>query len=431
MAKKRELTKWYRMDSSGMIYPIIGTLSVQSNYRLSFRLDHPIDPTLLVQALERTYRRFPYYKVTIERGFFRPYLCENVRPVRVYPDNGLVLARTDFVKNGYHPIMVTYHECSVFITFFHGLGDGYSSCIFLRYLIHAYLALSCPDEQIPDPDELFPPLPGEEENAYETYYSKQSFWKGLKGTAGGNAAQIKGRFFVRDGLAVMRGRVPVAEVLRAARNLDCSLTELIAAVGLLAAMRTLAVATKKKPPKVFIPVDLRKLFPSNTMFNFVGTGKCIVPLTTPLEVADYVAIIKRQLREQNNREAFMPKLAFTSLMHTNPILRFSPLFLKIGMSKLARELTKSTKQTLIVSNVGRFNFAPSVSAHLLDLDLAMNVNRRTPLNIGLFSVEDELRIFISRHIVSNAVEREFFSILRSLGIDAVVSSNYREVNHAL
>lgn len=421
-------TPWYRMDNSGMLYPIIGTLSTQSNYRLAFRLDSAVDEGLLTQALERAYARFPYYNVTVERGFFRHYLAHNSYPIRVWKDDGVLLGRTDFARNGYHPIRVSYWADSVYITFFHGLGDGAAAKIFGSYLLCAYLALTGLDL---DPDALFPVKDGETQNAFDVHYRKMPFFDGLRKTAGGHAAQVKGRFFVKDGLACTQGKIEVAKAIEVSHRLDCTLGQLLAACGLLACVRTRAVVTPKHPPIVFVPVNLRPLFGSNTMLNFVGTLKVIIPPETPTTVEAYVKEVKAQLTEQATKERLQATVSFTSLLSKNPLIKWFPLGIKILFSKVGRALAKETKQTLIVSNVGKIDLPPEALAHLKDWCFTLNTNRRTPQNLAVVSYGDTLSVVWSRHIIQNDVDVEFYRIMRELGLDMTVNSNYREVGHAL
>ena len=421
-------TPWYRMDNSGMLYPMIGTLSTQSNYRLSFRLDQVVDEALLTKALERAYARFPYYNVTVERGIFRHYLAQNLYPIQVWKDDGILLGRTNFARNGYHPIRVSYWANTVYITFFHGLGDGAAAKIFGSYLLCAYLALTGVDL---DPDALYPVKEGETENAFDTYYRKMPFFDGLRKTAGGHAAQVKGRFFVKDGLACTQGKIEVKEVIEVAHRLDCTLGQLFAACGLLACVRTRATVNAKHPPIVFVPVNLRSLFPSNSMLNFVGTLKVIIPEGIPLTVEAYVKEVKAQLIAQANAESLQPTVSFTSLLSKNPILKWLPLGLKMLFSKVGRAFAKETKQTLIVSNVGKIDLPPEALAHLRDWNFTLNANRRTPQNLALVSYGSTLSVVWSRHIVEKDVDVEFYRIMRELGLDFTVNSNYREVGHAL
>lgn len=415
-----------------MIYPIIGTLSTQSNFMLRFRLKEAVDPDLLLEALERTYDRFPYFKVTIERGWFRHYLVDNPRRPKVWPSSGVVLGRTAFAQNGYYPIWVSYWANSVFITFFHGLSDGYGATRFTCYLLATYWLLKHPDdyEEGIDPDLLFPVEENETENAYDTYYKKQSFLRGLHDTAGGNAAQVKGRFFVKDGLACTEGKIDAQKALDLAHSYGCSLSEFFAAVGLMAVVNTRAKCTPKRQPKVFIPINLRKMFPSHTMFNFVGIIKCTVQQSTPT-LEGYIELIKAQMAREATPEAMMPRLAFTSLFSKNPLLRILPLSMKMVMSKVGRALSKSTKQTMIMSNLGKIPLPKRLTDQLEDFAFILNVNRRTPENMAVVTAGDTLAVTWSRHIVENDVDREFYRIMRSLGLDMVVNSNYREVEYAL
>lgn len=412
-----------------MLYPLMATLSNQSNFCMSVSLSEKVDPVLLRDSLEISYRRFPYYKVKVERGLFRPYLAENPAPVRVWPSDGVLLGRTDYVKNGYLPIMVSYWERTVFVTFFHGLGDGTAASIFTGYLICTYLSRLYPHLQL-DVDALYPVYDNETENAYDTFYTSQSFTEGLRQTAGGGyAAQVKGTFFVQDGLGCVQGRIAVDKLLDVTHRLGCSVTELLAAVSMTAAMRTRAKVTETKRPRVFIPVNLRNLFASHTMFNFVGNVMCTLPYTT--ELAPCIEAMHEQLPAQCTRDAFAAKLSFASTLSKNPVARNLPLAIKVGIIKLSRGLTTSTKQTMIVSNLGRVALPKEVLPYIRRYTFTLNCNRRTPVNVAAVSCGEDFVVSISRHIVQNDIAKEFFAIMRELQLDFAVSSNYREVSNAL
>lgn len=420
--------KWYRMDNSGMLYPMIRTLSNQSIYRLSFSLRHPIDKDKLLAAVERAYDRFPYYRVSIERGFFRHYLASNPRPAKVWQDDGVLLGRINFAANGYYPIWISYWSGHVYFAFFHGVCDANGAMIFVQYVLCAYLQQEGVNV---DPDALYGVQPNETENAFDTYYRPVPFAKGLKQTSGGNAAQVKGKFFWRDGLACTQFAVELSCVKEAAHRLQCSVTQLVAACSLLAAVRTLAEGSRRRLPKVFVPINLRKLFESHTMFNFIGTIKCTIAPETPPTVEGYTASVREQMLRQATTEAMVPTVAFTSLLSKNKALRYVPLGVKIVLSKIARELTKATKQTMIVSNMGYVSLPAAVEAQVEGMTFVLNCNRRTPVNVGVIGVGERLYINFSRHIVQNDIEVEFWRIMRELGVDMTVASNYREAAYAL
>ena len=58
----------------------------------------------------------------------------------------------------------------------------------------------------------------------------------------------------------------------------------------------------KKSPSLFIPVNLRKYFPSNTLLNFVSSAKCILPpdikdLENTIELLS--SALNNELKEEN------------------------------------------------------------------------------------------------------------------------------------
>ena len=68
---------WRKADYSGMLYPLIMTLSSQSNFRLSAKLVEKVDPDVLLAALKEAYDRYYMFKVELNNGLFRSCFVEN------------------------------------------------------------------------------------------------------------------------------------------------------------------------------------------------------------------------------------------------------------------------------------------------------------------------------------------------------------------
>ena len=74
----------------------------------------------------------------------------------------------------------------------------------------------------------------------------------------------------------------------------------------------------KRPVSIFVPVNLRPIFGTETSLNFFSNLTIILPLArraVPFE--DVMEAVKRQFAEKLTREEFEQKLAFTAVSYTH------------------------------------------------------------------------------------------------------------------
>ena len=67
---------WYRLDTAALIFPAIARRDWCNAFRVSATLCEPVDPEILQRATDDMRRRFPFYFVTLHKGFFWYYLEE-------------------------------------------------------------------------------------------------------------------------------------------------------------------------------------------------------------------------------------------------------------------------------------------------------------------------------------------------------------------
>ena len=410
---------WRKADYSGMLYPLIMTLSSQSNFRLSAKLVEKVDPDVLLAALKEAYDRYYMFKVELNNGLFRSCFVENFDEPKIYLDGGVALGRIKVNANRGFLIKVSYYENNVYAEFFHGLTDGTGAAEFFGYLLSAYVSLSLGV----DIDEYYPVKSGEDEDAYERYYDSKVKGNALSSVSK-NSAQVKGKFFRHEGLGIISGKCEFAKIRSLSKEYGCSVTALLGAFALSAAESTL-VKKDGKSPSVMIPVNLRRFFPSDTLLNFVCMENVRLENVenTPKE---YAKEIGAKLSYALNADHLKQSISVTSTVARNAFVRFTPAFIKRSLIVLGRALVSNTKQTLIVSNLGEFKLPNEVSSHVLDVEFLLNCNERTPLNLGIVSYNGKMRMSFSRHIVVTDVEKRFFESLREAGIDCEIRSNYRE-----
>lgn len=422
--------KWYRLDNSGMIYPMVITLKTQSLYRLGARLKEEVNPNYLRVAVNTALERFPYFKVELKHGLFRHYLDENVRTPIVEEDDGVLLKIFNFRHNRYYLFRVTYYGRNIFIDYFHGLCDGTGGIEFLKTVLYYYfktadnkfgrehvMTLSKPIEE------------GETEDAFKKYYKKIDIKNGIKKMASGSAFRPRDKQFSYEGFGMIQGEVDTERLLQAARSHNSTVTVYLAALALMSVARCYGSRKQKEDFIAFIPINLRKMYPSKTMFNFTNFAKCPVPKETAAETDAFIAHIKDAMANQLKEEELQLKLSFSSLMDVLPIFRYMPLLLKGFLSRVGRGLSLKSKQTMIISNLGEVKLEDG--SRIENILFNLNCAERTPVNMGIVSYNGKTLISFTRKLINTRIEKCFFRLLREECGEVGVISNFREENDVL
>ncbi|MDD4316435.1 MAG: hypothetical protein PHC84_04680 [Clostridia bacterium] len=407
---------------------MIITLKTQSLFRLGVELNSYIDRDDLEKALKVTFKRYPSFEVELSQGFFRHYFVSNNRRPFVRADDGSLLKKIDFRQNKGYLLRVTYYKRKIFVDFFHGLCDGSSALEFFKTLIYYYLAERGEQLSADGVKTVDQPLnPEEFKDGFKENYQKFNFKKGMEKMTGGGAFQIKGTYFKREGFGLIQGTVDTKELLALTKKFGCSLTVLIAAIAMLSATKAHHKGSSKRNLIVFLPINLRRFYPSESIYNFTSFAKCSLnPDVVPRELESYISVIKEQLATQLEKKELDLKVSFTSLMDKKPLLKFMPLVIKSFFAKLVKNFTGSAKQTMIISNLGNV-YMPGGADFIDNFTFMLNCGRKTPNNMGIVSYNNKTVISFTRQIVGTEIERQFFTTLSGMGLGVAVVSNMREV----
>ena len=133
-------SKWYKLDSAGILYSALQKEEYSAIYRFSARMEREVDPAALQRAIDRCMPRFPSFAVRIRKGLFwyylepnhapGPFLKEDVsdpcQPVRFREDNGWL-------------VRFYYYRERISVEVFHALSDGGGAIVFFRTLLAEYL----------------------------------------------------------------------------------------------------------------------------------------------------------------------------------------------------------------------------------------------------------------------------------------------------
>ena len=119
MEDKSAKKKFYSLDNAGVLYTAIASSRMTTVYRMTVELSEAVEPLTLQKALEQIIHRFPYFQVTLKRGFFWYYYEPNDKEPLVVPESSYVCDPIDAYKNNWFYFVFFYFLISpCFSSFF-------------------------------------------------------------------------------------------------------------------------------------------------------------------------------------------------------------------------------------------------------------------------------------------------------------------------
>jgi len=223
-------------------------------------------------------------------------------------------------------------------------------------------------------------------------------------------------------------KVPVAEALEAAHKYNVSLTTFLCAVMMQALLQVQAKKVpnvkKRKPVKVLIPVNLRRLFESKSLRNFaLYTTPEIDARLGEYTFGEICKVIHHHIGLEVNAK-HMSKMIATNVGDEKLfIVKIMPLFIKNLVMKAVFNAFGECKSCLSLSNLGAIRLPEQMMPYIDRLDFVLGVQASAPHNCGVLSYGDTLYINFIRDIEESELEYEFHQVLRDMGIRATVESN--------
>ena len=420
---------WYKLDLSANVYPTLQRKDFSSVYRISVTLKEEIQPELLQQALDMTLPRFPTFKVAMRRGLFWRYLEPNDRPgPYVQPDINNPCMPMRFRANNRYMIRVYYYHNRISLEAFHSLSDGNGALFLLRTLTAVYLRLL--GYEIPNGmgvlDINEEPDPGELEDSYMKYASS----KIRPPRSQGRAYRVRGTPEPLYTLNVLCGILPVDQVLAVARSHKVSVTEYLNAVLLYALMQKQKMdgVWKERPLKLALPVNLRNLFPSITMRNFITMiYPSIDPRMGEYSFEDILKQVHHYMRYYINDKFLNADITTNAATQSHPLIRIVPLFIKDLVVRAFYVRVQDCQSSAGISNLGVVKLSPEMEEHVERFDVLMGQPFSARTNCAILSYKNQLVINFANSIKETDVERLFFRKLVQDGIHVMIETNKQEV----
>ena len=424
-SEKQKLRLW-RLDNAAKIYPAARRRNWSNVFRQSVTFCEPVDEAVLQSALDVTVKRFPSIAARLRRGAFWYYLQQVPQAPQIRQESSYPLVRMAHEEMRRCAFRVVVYGNRMAVEFFHSLTDGTGALIFIKTLAAEYLeqkyGITVPAEHgVLDRHEK--PKREELEDSFPKYAAKVAASR--RDT---DAWHMWGDPQPGGFLHLTCFQVPVQVLLEQAHRHHVSLTVFLSAVT----MQALVNLQKEKEPdprrrrgiKLLIPVNLRKLFPSQTLRNFaMYTIPELDPRLGEYTFDEICDVIRHKMGLEVTAKHMSTVIATNVRDEQNLAVRLIPLPIKNMVMKAVFDAVGEKKSCLSLSNLGAVQLPEVMKPYIRRMDFVLGVQADAPYNCGVLSYGDTVYINFIRNIRQPELERHFHAVLRDMGLPVTVESN--------
>ena len=184
---------------------------------------------------------------------------------------------------------------------------------------------------------------------------------------------------------------------------------------------------QQKRIKLLIPINLRQLFPCNTLRNFaMYTIPELDPRLGEYTLDEICKVIKHKMGAEFTAKHMSRVIATNVNDEKNPLVRLIPLPIKNAVMKAIFDSVGEKKACLTLSNLGQIRIPDMMRPYVQRFDFILGVQAAAPYNCGMLSFGDTVYINFIRNIQDPELERHFHAVLHQLGLPMIVESNRNE-----
>ncbi|MBQ8182386.1 MAG: hypothetical protein IJ025_00605 [Clostridia bacterium] len=426
MAEKKSHSspEWFRLDNAGILFPGQNTRNWSNIFRFSIEMKEKIDPDVLKQALENIMPRFPAFNVRLRKGLFWYYLEKNpVKVPKVSPDIKNPCYRVKFKESDRFLFRVYYHGNHIAVDLFHAVSDGYGNSRFVCTLAAEYLRLK--GHNIPSGGFVknIREIPPSAELADD--FPKYANSKAKASITDKHVYHPTGTKLSKHMVNMTCGIMSFDEIHSLAKAKGVTVTEFFAAIMLdIHCRKQLQETRRLKEVSVQIPINLRNVYPSETMRNF---SICLMVKVDPNfgeysfdELLQQVALQLRLARDEKKINATISKHV---RIERNPFLKFLPLPVKNVSLNVATLVGAEQTTSVYLSNLGEVKLPDEMVPFIEKVLFVPGPGIRTAARCGIASFNGKLIFTIANCYEENDIEREFFTTLVKMGVHVKIESN--------
>lgn len=415
------MKSWIKLDNAAKIFPSVTSKYRTNLYSIVFSLNEIVDPVVLQKALNLTIMRFKTFKIKLKSGLFWNYFEENKKMPVVVKENPYILEPFDAYESNGYMFRVFYFVNKIGIEMFHAITDGYGTTQFLKAILYEYLILK--GHTINDEGKILFDLDSsyeESQDSFQRLYEKN----GKTDYTENKACHLKGTMYTDNYIGVITGIIPKNSFKPLLEKFDCSYTQfIVGSLNYTASRNLMMVKKKEKPFQVFVPVDLRRKYPTKSLRNFSMVVKTTMTLDKERSLEDYIKDAKEQLVEGLKDENLLPRVLGNVKLEKNFALRIVPLFIKKIAFKIGYKKMSSNADSLCISNLGNIDMPTDMKKIVRKVIFANGATKEAPINMGVTMYNDLVFMTFCSSIIERDFQRTYFRLLSDLGLDITLENN--------
>ncbi|MDO4287703.1 MAG: hypothetical protein Q4C55_00820 [Eubacterium sp.] len=423
--------RWYRLDNAGTMYSSIASARSSTVYRMTFGLVEAVDPEALQKALDNVMVRFPYFNVTLRRGFFWHYYEHSENRPRVERESHYP-CKAIRQKKGVFPFRILYYGRYIHLEMSHTICDGYGGIAFMKPLIVEYFKIKegivCAPEQ--GCIALDAPVdPQEYEDAFKRIYQKRV----PPPAKGEKAYHFPFELLDKGQYLLVTGKSPAKQVVALAKAHKCTVTQFITALYFDSIQSYILGQSKRKRSKygrtrakiaVNVPVDLRAFFPSKTLRNFfISLNPCIDLELGEYSLEELITFIKGYMELYINDKNISRYVSRNVRNEQLMVLRIIPLWVKRLLMPVIYKRYGERGYTSSVSNLGQVRLPEEIAARVESFEAFPPPSPGNKLKIVMASYGETMSISFGKTVRETDIEKIFFRKLRGLGVPVKIEGN--------
>ena len=406
---------WRSLDNAAKLFSAASSPKDTRVFRFYCELKEEVKEEILQEALNQTIQKYPVFLSVMRKGLFWHYLEKSeLRPVvrEEYKEPCSSLYVRDKKTLLFE---VTYYKKRINFEVFHALTDGTGATEFLRELVKNYLYLI--HEEDLEPVELsnqYLTVKDQEDDSFSRYYDPDFPRKKKKKI---RAVQIKKGGKGYEELQINEASMSVKELLGIAREKKVSMSVLLTAAFICAIHEEMSRMQEKKPVILMVPVNLRKIFPSDSMLNFFGyiePGYQFGGGKDSFE--DVLEAVKLYFQENLSKEHMAGRMNELIAIEKHKILKWAPLELKNHCIRAGAKMAEQ-EVTAVLSNMSVVKMPEDYAQYIEKFGVYTSTNRT---ELCICSFQDTLSLGFTSRYDSTNIQRNFYRILKELGASVKV-----------
>lgn len=409
----KKSNEWFKLDNAGKLYPSIASSRVSTLFRITIILKEDVIPKHLNKALQKTLIDMPFFNVKLKRGFFWYYVERLDTYPSVEKESFYPCTAVSYKSQDDRLFKIFYHNNRLHIEMSHALCDGAGALAFLDRLLFYYYQKNQPYQGNYTTEDAFNryfepkvPSPPKIERAYHFPFKllDKGLYHATIGTVDANAFLLKAK----------ENHTTVTKFLL------CLYFETLQEYILAYEKKNI-----KKPVVLNVPVNLRPMFPSDTIRNF------FVSLTPNMDLRLGVYTREELLKNIDhyfglylNAKHLKRYIARNVRNEKFWHVRSIPLFIKDLIMPAIYSYYGESSYTSSISNLGVVNLHEAYRDNIDRMFVLPPPSEGNLIKIVTTTCNNQMTIAVGNLSTDKTIEKYFFTKLRKEGLHVSIESNY-------